>query len=242
MDADPMPAISFQAVEKKYHKQVVLNSIDLDIQENEFFGLVGMNGAGKTTLMKSMLDFVHITSGTISLFGLSHLKTEARACLSFLPEKFIPPYYLTGRDYIQYMQELQGVTFDEEETLTMFQRLDLQPKVLEQSVGQFSKGMSQKLGLAACFLSGKDLLLLDEPMSGLDPRARARLKQLMMEMKAAGKTLFFSTHLLTDVEELCDRIAILHDGVIQFCGSPAACCQQYGADTLENAYLKCIGD
>ncbi len=122
----------------------------------------------------------------------------------------------------------------------MLEALDLDPAALGRPVRAYSKGMAQKLGLAACFLSGKRLLILDEPVSGLDPKARALVKRHLLRLKAAGHTLFFSTHALPDVEELCDRMAILHGGEIRFVGSPAECRERFEAETLEQAFLNCI--
>lgn len=235
-------ALSFDKVVKSYKKDVVLDGIDLSVNKGEFVALVGVNGAGKTTLMKSLLDFCEFDSGTIKIFGVDHHDPDARSRLSFLPELFLPPYYLTGRDFINYMSRLHGVELDDEKISAMFNMLDLGMDVMVKTVNEFSKGMAQKLGLAACFLSGKDLYVLDEPMSGLDPKARAQLKKYFLHMKSHGLTLFFSTHMLADVETLCDRIAILHHGRLRFLGSPAQCCEQFGADNLEQAYLKCIED
>jgi len=234
-------ALLFENVVKAYKKNdVVLDGVDLSIYKGEFVGLVGVNGAGKTTLFKSLLDFCDFDAGTIKIFGVDHRKPHARSKLSFLPERFLPPYYLTGRDFLNYMSRLHGVVLDDEKIRRMFKILDLDEKVLLKSVNEFSKGMAQKLGLAACFLSGKDLYILDEPMSGLDPKARAQLKKHLLSMKASGYTLFFSSHLLADVETLCDRIAILHRGKLHFIGTPEQCCEQYMADDLEQAYLNCI--
>ena len=233
-------AIEFQAVEKQYQKQQVLKGINLEVKAGEYMGLVGINGAGKTSLIKCLLDFNLPDSGSIQIFGCEYSKIESRQRLSFLPEKFIPPYYLTGRDFLKYMLELYDVAYDEQKVESMLNILDLRQDSLSKSVSQLSKGMAQKLGLAACFLSEKELLILDEPMSGLDPKARAYLKQYLLELKEQGKTLFFSTHLLVDVETLCDRMAILHEGIIRYVGSPKECCEHYGADNIEEAYLKCI--
>jgi ABC-2 type transport system ATP-binding protein len=101
--------------------------------------------------------------------------------------------------------------------------------------------MAQKLGLATCLMSEKDLMVLDEPMSGLDPKARAYLKQHLLELKQGGKTVFFSTHMLADIEVLCDRIAILHDGSIRFSGTTEECTEMFQANDLEQAYLTCVG-
>lgn len=239
----PMPteALNFRNVTKRYPHQLALNDLNLSVQAGEFFGLVGVNGAGKTTLIKSLLDFCDIDSGLVEIFGTDHRQAPARARLAYLPERFLPPYYLTGRDFLQFMARLHRIKVDDTQTTQMLATLDLDSSALTKPVRDYSKGMAQKLGLAACFLSGKDLLVLDEPMSGLDPKARALLKTYLQQLKAQGKTLFFSTHMLHDVESLCDRIAILHGGNVRFVGSPQQCCAQFNAGNLEQAYLNCIG-
>ena len=237
----PTQALHFNNVTKRYPHQLALSDLNLSVHAGEFFGLVGVNGAGKTTLIKSLLDFCDIDSGSIDIFGIDHHQAQARARLAYLPERFLPPHYLTGRDFLQFMARLHRVTVDEPQMAQMLVTLDLDISALAKPVRDYSKGMAQKLGLAACFLSGKDLLVLDEPMSGLDPKARALLKDYLQQLKAQGKTLFFSTHMLHDVEALCDRIAILHGGNVRFVGSPQECCTQFNAGNLEQAYLACIG-
>ena len=234
-------AIQFQSVKKQFQQQTVLNGVSLNVEANEFMGLVGINGAGKTSMLKCLLDFTLPDSGDIEIFGVNHRQTESRQRLSFLPEKFIPPYYLTGRDFLKYMLALYEVEYDEQRVKDMLLRLDLSDSSLNKLVSQLSKGMAQKLGLCACLLSDRELLILDEPMSGLDPKARAFLKKYLLELKQQGRTLFFSTHLLVDVEALCDRMAVLHLGQIQFAGSPKEFCQQFEANDIEQAYLNCIG-
>ncbi|MBI4006816.1 MAG: ABC transporter ATP-binding protein [Gammaproteobacteria bacterium] len=234
-------AIQIEKVVKTFGRHEVLKEINLTVQSGEFIGLVGINGAGKTTLIKCMLDFCNLTSGSIDVFGVQHTRTDARKRLVFLPEKFMPPYYLTGSNFLVYMSELHGVEYRDENVAEMMKILDLGQSALLKPVRQYSKGMGQKLGLAACLLSKKDLLLFDEPMSGLDPKARAYLKRHLLELKQAGKTLFFSTHLLSDVETLCDRVAILHAGRIHFIGTPQECCHKYQTSDLEQAYLACVG-
>lgn len=233
-------ALRFQEIVKRYGKFDALRGVSFEVGEGEFFGLVGMNGAGKTTLIKSLLDFCAVDGGSIHISGASHRDTQARAGLAFLPERFSPPYYLTGRDFLRYMLSLHGRAYHEEEVLTALEALDLDASALAKPVRSYSKGMTQKLGLAASFLSGKKLLVLDEPMSGLDPKARALVKRYLQRLKTEGATLFFSTHMLPDVEELCDRMAILHRGELRFTGSPQECRQRYAASTLEQAYLNCI--
>lgn len=237
----PTEALLFRSVTKRYPRQLALSDLSLSVNVGEFFGLVGVNGAGKTTLIKSLLDFCEINSGSVEIFGTDHRQAQARGRLAYLPERFLPPYYLTGRDFLQFMARLHRVAVDEAQAARMLATLDLDASALSKPVRDYSKGMAQKLGLAACFLSGKDLLVLDEPMSGLDPKARALLKKYLQQLKEQGKTLFFSTHMLHDVEALCDRIAILHGGKMRFTGSPQQCCEQFGAGNLEQAYLNCIG-
>lgn len=234
------PSIQFTDVRKHYGKQAVLSGINLTMPQGEFLGLVGVNGAGKTTMVKCLLDLVSVNSGAISISGLAHTQTESRNALAFLPENFTPPYYLTGRDFINYMAALHGIPADQARTGQILATLDFNINYLDKPVRQLSKGLSQKLGLAACFLSDRQLFILDEPMSGLDPKARACLKQHFLQLKQAGKSLFFSTHLLSDVEAICDRVAILHGGIISFIGTPAECCTQFQVRTFEDAYLACV--
>ncbi len=217
-----------------------MNAVDLSVAAGEFFAFVGANGAGKTTLIKGLLDFVRIDGGRIDIFGQSHLLTAAREPLAYLPERFMPPYFLNGRGFLTYMMHLFRLDYSQEEAVAVLTDLDLDPAALDKPVRTYSKGMTQKLGLAACFLSGKKLLLLDEPMSGLDPKARVLLKRKLLSLKAAGRSLFFSTHLLADVEELCDRMAIIHSGRILFVGSPQRCRQLYPGNTLEESFIQCI--
>jgi ABC-2 type transport system ATP-binding protein len=235
------PALDIQQLAKHYGKLRVLQPLTLTIARGECFGLVGMNGAGKTTLIKCLLDFCDIDGGTIRILGVSHTETRARQPLAFLPENFLPPHSLTGRDFVQYMLALRELPYTEVATRTLCAALDLDAQALDRQARTYSKGMTQKLGLAACFLSDAQLFVLDEPMSGLDPKARALLKRQLAALKQAGKTIFFSSHVLADVEEICDRMAILHEGTLAFVGTPAECRMNYQADTLEAAYLAAIG-
>lgn len=232
--------IQFNNVTKQYGSQRVLKGIDLELHEGEFVGLVGINGAGKTTLIKCLLDLAGVSTGDITIFGQRVETPQSRAQLAFLPEKFIPPYYLTARDFIEYMQQLYGTARTANDVEEMLRALDFPLDSLLKPVRQLSKGMSQKLGLAACFLSDRPLYILDEPMSGLDPRARAYLKRYLLGLKDGRKSMFVSTHLLNDVEVLCDRVAILHQGLLRFVGTPAECCEYYHAPDFESAYLVCV--
>jgi ABC-2 type transport system ATP-binding protein len=240
--ADPTPALSFTGVSKAYGATRALDELTLEVRRGELFGLVGGNGAGKTTLIKCLLDFCEVDSGEIRLFGVSHRITDARRELAFLPERFNPPYYLTGRDFLRYMAEMHRTPYEEKRVAETFERLDLAPSALMKPVRTYSKGMTQKLGLAACLLSRKALQVLDEPTSGLDPKARALLKRELKALRDARGTVFFSSHALADVEEICDRMAVLHGGQLRFAGTPAALVARYGSASLEAAFLQCIDE
>jgi len=231
------PALLFDKVLKKYGAKTVLDTIDLVIDAGEYFALVGVNGAGKTTLIKSLLDFTALDSGEIRIYGETQRNTHSRSHLAFLPERFTPPHYFTACDFLKYMAQLHGVDYDQACVEALYERLDLDVQTINQAVRDYSKGMIQKLGLIACFLSGRKLLVLDEPMSGLDPKARALVKSYLMEQKDQGLTIFMATHLLNDVEVLCDRLAILHQGRLCFIGTPVECRLQSQAPDLEQAYL-----
>ncbi|MEK7991941.1 MAG: ABC transporter ATP-binding protein [Thiotrichaceae bacterium] len=236
-----MDALQLQHISKKYAKQLILNNIDFSVRQGEFLALVGVNGAGKTTLIKTILDFEELDAGYISIFGQSHLQPQSRQPLAFLPEQFRPPTFLTGQQFLTYIAKLHQISLNHANIEKLCQQLDLDHQVLKKPIRKYSKGMNQKLGLICCFLTRKPLFILDEPMSGLDPKARAYLKRYLFDLKQQNQTLFFTTHLLFDIEALCDRMAILHDGELLFIGTPQQCYEQYQTDDLEQAYLRCIG-
>lgn len=234
-------AVRFEQLAKRHGRQAVLRGVDLDIGAAQCFGLIGVNGAGKTSLIKCMLDFCGVDAGRIAIFGLDHRLPAARAALAFLPERFMPPYYLTGGEFLRYVARLRGEAYDAQAATRMLRALDLEPAALARTARGYSKGMLQKLGLAACLLARRRLYVLDEPMSGLDPKARALLKEQLRRLRDAGATVLLTTHALADVEEICDTMAILHGGRIAFAGTPPECRARHGAASLEQAFLRCIG-
>lgn len=234
------PALRIEALHKRHARTPVLRGVDLEVAPGEILGLAGVNGAGKTTLIKCLLDFCSADSGRIRIFGQDARLPDSRERLAYLPERFVPPWYLKGEAFLRFALDLHGAAFDRGAALRTLEQLDLDAQALTRPVRQFSKGMTQKLGLAACVLSGKPLLVLDEPMSGLDPIARARLKQLLRQLRDEGRTIFFSTHALSDVDEIGDRLAILDAGLIRFVGTPAQCRHALEVGSLEQAFLKVV--
>lgn len=238
--ADDAPALRVAGLRKRYGAREVLAGVDLRLDSGDAFGLVGVNGAGKTTLVKCLLDFCDFQSGAIDIFGVPSRETASRQRLAFVPERFSPPHYLLGREFIALTLGLAGEAYDAPRAREQLAALELDAEVLDRPVRQLSKGMTQKLGLAACFLLRRDLTLLDEPMSGLDPASRVAVKAVLARIRAEGRTLFFTSHVLADVEELCTAIAVLHGGALRYFGPPAGLCARYGEATLERAFMGCI--
>ena len=234
------PVVRIANLEKRYGKRAVISGLDLELAAGEVLGLVGLNGAGKTTLIKCLLDLCAHDSGEIELFGMTGGKPQSRRRLAYVPERFMPPYYLLCREFLELMLSLSGVRYERGRALAALNELELDAAVLGQPVRQLSKGMTQKLGLAACFLLERDLYVLDEPMSGLDPASRVAVKSVLRRLKGEGRALFITSHVLSDVEELCSSVAVLDQGQIRFRGAPAELCKRYSEPQLERAFLRCI--
>ncbi len=235
----PMP-LEVRNLSKSYGANHVLGDVSLALEPGEVFGLIGLNGVGKTTLIKNILDLTRPDSGEASIFGISCTRAEARKNISYLPEKFQPSRYLKGVEYLALSLSYFGKPFDIERARQEALKLDLEPAALERKVGSYSKGMGQKLGLIGALLIDAPFLILDEPMSGLDPRARIMLKERLLECKAERKTIFFSSHILSDIDEICDRIGVISDSRLIFLGSPQQFKQTNKGETLEKSFLNAI--
>ncbi|OGA70665.1 MAG: ABC transporter ATP-binding protein [Betaproteobacteria bacterium RIFCSPLOWO2_12_FULL_65_14] len=233
-------AVRIATLVKRYGRLEALKQVDLEVPAGEAFGLVGANGAGKTTLIKCMLDLCDYDAGTIELFGAGARAPAARRRLAYVPERFVPPHYLRCREFLALLLQISGMRYDAASAAALLAELELDAQALERPVRQLSKGMTQKLGLAAAFLLERDLYVLDEPMSGLDPAARVAVKSVLRRLAAEGRTLFFTSHVLADVEELCSSIAVLDNGSVRFRGPPAALCARYAETRLEQAFMRCI--
>jgi ABC-2 type transport system ATP-binding protein len=236
------PAVRIARLAKHYGRVRALTGLDLEVRAGETLGLVGVNGAGKTTLIKCMLDLCDYESGAIEIFGVAAREPHARSRLAYFPERFLPPHYLRGDEFLKSTLELAGERYDAERAARLLDALELEREALGRSVRTLSKGMAQKLGLAGCFLVERSLYVLDEPMSGLDPAARVAVKSVLARLGAEARTLFFTSHVLADVEELCSSIAVLDRGAIRFRGTPAQLCARYSTRTLEGAFMRCVRD
>jgi ABC-2 type transport system ATP-binding protein len=229
------PAIEIDRLATRSSGAVVLEDITLSVRRGEIFGLLGRSGAGKTSLLKSILLLESAPTGRIRLFGELHHATGTRPRLAYLPQSFQPPGHLTGRDFIRLTLAFYGGRAKRSQIAARAEQLELDPSVLRRPVKDYAKGMVQKLGLLALFLTDRPLLLLDEPMSGLDPATRILCKQELAADRARGRTILLSAHIPADHDDLCDRIAVLHQGRLGYVGTPGELLARTGAPTLASA-------
>jgi len=240
-ETDQPAALSVRDVAISYGKKNVIPGLSFEVLSGETFGLMGLNGAGKTTMIKAVLGLRDHERGAIEIYGQDRLSKASKRRFAYLPERFEPPWFLSGMEFVQFSMRLYDVPFDRDAAIGLAARLALDPDVLGRRVQTYSKGMRQKLGIMATLLTGCQLLVLDEPMSGLDPQARALVKDSLREARAAERTIFLSSHILSDMNEICDRVAVIHEGHMVFIGTPAALKERGGSDNLERAFLQVIG-
>ena len=215
-------AIETKGLRKRYRSHLginrppVLDGLDLTIRESEVFGFLGMNGAGKTTTIKILCGLVQQFAGDAFLFGQSVRAKESRRAIGYLPENPFFYEYLTPRETIDFYSHLDRLTTAERK-----KRWDYLSETLnlrdfaDDRIRGFSKGMRQRLGFAVALAGDPKLLILDEPMSGLDPMGRHMVRELILHLRAEKKTVFFSSHILGDVEQICDRVGMLTNGKLQ---------------------------
>jgi ABC-2 type transport system ATP-binding protein len=224
-----MAAIEITGLEKTYavgfwrkKPRCALKPLTLSVEDGETFGFLGPNGAGKTTTLKLLMGLIRPTSGIARILGMAIDDPKARAQIGFLPEQ---PYfydYLTARELLTYYAQLSGIPAKEQtqKVMGMLERVGLKDSAGVQ-LRKFSKGMLQRVGIAQAVLHDPKVVFLDEPMSGLDPMGRREVRQLIEQFKHQGKTVFFSTHILSDAEALCERVAVIHQGELRGVGRVA---------------------
>jgi len=224
-----MSAIEILGLEKTYtvgfwrkRQKCALRPLHLSVKEGEIFGFLGPNGAGKTTTLKLLMGLVFPSGGSARILGMEINDPRMKAQIGFVPEQ---PYfydYLTASELLEYYAQLSGVASQERrpKVIEVLTRVGLKNAGGTQ-LRRFSKGMLQRVGIAQAILHDPKVLFLDEPMSGLDPIGRREVRDLMAELKQQGKTVFFSTHILSDAESLCDRVAIIHLGELRGVGAVA---------------------
>jgi ABC-2 type transport system ATP-binding protein len=197
-----------------------VKGVSFEVFRGEIFGFLGPNGAGKTTTIKMLTGLIEPSGGEASLFGARVPAPKARQNLGFLPENPYVYPYLTPREFVELSGQLSGMKGKSLRSRAM----DVLTRVgiayaADRQVRRLSKGMLQRTGLAAALVADPQMLILDEPMSGLDPVGRKEVRDLIFEERAQGRTIFFSTHILSDVEAICDRVAILREGKVVVMGA-----------------------
>jgi len=221
-----MHAIEIQGLAKDYPVgfwkktlRPALKPLDLTVESGEAFGFLGPNGAGKTTTLKLLMGIIFPSAGSANILGRHYLDPEIKKRIGFLPEQ---PYfydYLSAPELLDYYAGLSGVTAAERKkrAVAVLERVGL-GDVGNKQLRKFSKGMLQRVGIAQAIIHDPEVVFLDEPMSGLDPLGRHEVRGLIQSLKDEGKTIFFSTHILSDAEALCDRVAVIHKGELRGVG------------------------
>ena len=219
-----MIAISFNNIWKNYKhgfkKVPALSRISFSVKQGEVFGFLGPNGAGKSTSIKLLIDFIRPDSGSITINGLKVGTDKFRHLTGYLPET--PCFYenLTGMEHLSFAGKSSGINgaLLNKKSLEILEKLNLE-KAGSNLVRTYSKGMKQRLGLAIALIHDPEIYILDEPMSGLDPMGRRLITSIILNLREKGKTVFFSSHILNDIEKTCDQIGILNKGKLLYCGT-----------------------
>jgi len=238
-----MDSIKFESISKSFSlglkRRKVLHELSVEIKEGEVFGFLGPNGAGKSTAIKLLLGFIRPDSGIIKIKNCVAGNDKYLDHIGYLPET--PCFYenLTAREILSFSGKASGMKGHEikEKSDEILKRLNLLHAAKSQ-IKTFSKGMKQRLGLAVAILHDPEIFIFDEPMSGLDPMGRHLITDVILELRQRGKTVFFSSHILSDVEKLCDRISILNEGNLLFSGLIEGV-KQYGS-TLEESFIHIV--
>jgi len=224
----------------KEGKIEALKSLSLKINKGEILGLLGPNGAGKTTAVKLIMGFLSPTQGEIFFAGERLKVADPRKMIGYLPESFQPNPNLTVYEYIKFQCDLVGnkkVSVTRSEIIELLKLVGMD-KFYRRRISDLSKGMGQRLGLAQAFAGNPEFLILDEPTSGLDPIGKTEIIEFLLEMKKKGKTIFFCSHILSEVERLCDRIGILVEGKLKFIGSVNEFLKKWEVEYLEDGFKR----
>src|SRR5215471_7646395 len=233
--------VEYPAQKRTQGRKVAVKDLNLKVHTGEVFGFLGPNGAGKTTTMNVLLGFVNATSGAAFLFGVNVREPIARRRIGYLPELTYYYKFLSAEELLRFYARIFRIPRAEADA-----RIDRLLKLVEldsarkRPIKSYSKGMQQRVGLAQALINDPDLLILDEPTSGLDPLGRMKVREIIQRLKNEGKTVFFSSHELGEVETVCDRVAIINQGQLQVEGRVADLTKTHQAN-LEQIFLDIIG-
>jgi len=243
-----LPIIDISGLRVEYRTQAIgqthklaVDGLDLQVMPGEVFGFLGPNGAGKTTTMNVLLGFVTPSGGTAKLFGTDVQQPIARQRIGYLPELTYYYKFLTAEEILRFYAKIFKIPKAEvEPRINQLLKLVELEHARKRVIKGYSKGMQQRVGLAQALINNPDLLILDEPTSGLDPIGRMKVREIIQRLKNEGKTVLFSSHELGEVETVCDRVAILHQGKLRVQGRVNDLLKEYQTN-LEQIFLKIIG-
>jgi len=245
-----MPALEVRGLHKKYPRGLLgrgayhaLRGVDLKVFHGEVFGLLGPNGAGKTTLIKVLLGIVRRSQGQAEVLGQPAGSRQARRLIGYLPENMSFPHHHTAISALQLYGRLSSVPEGEirNRSAELLEMVGLHGRERE-LVKRYSKGMRQRLALAQALLHEPQLLIMDEPTDGLDPIGRAEMRALIVQLKQQGKTVFLNSHILQEVELVCDRVAIMSSGIVRGVGTPSELTRQFHSQDDYVVRLELIGE
>ena len=231
-------ALIIDSIEKRFGSVHAVNGLSLSVPTGEIFGFLGANGAGKTTTIKMLLGFFPPDAGSIKVFGGSPGSLEIRGRIGYMPETAYYYPYLTARELLSFYGGLCGMDKSaiRKRTDELLDRVGLEKAAWDRQLKHFSKGMLQRAGIAQALLHDPELLILDEPLTGLDPLARIHFRDLILDLKKHGKTIFFSSHDLSEAELICDRVTVMRGGRLAWSGS-ASDVSGGGERNLERVFL-----
>jgi len=236
--------LRIQNLTKEFYQRTseitVVKNLTLEVKKGQVFGLIGPNGAGKTTTVKMIGGLLFPTSGSILIKNFPAGSIESKKIIGFMSEN--PQFYnhLKAREVLEFVGELFG--YEKDKIQSLIDKLLTQVGLIKQKelmVKKFSKGMNQRLAFAVAMINDPELLILDEPLDGLDPLGRLDFKRIILENKKKGKTIFFSSHILSDVEEICDEVAIMNEGKILQQGSPKQLLSK-SKESLEELFVRTV--
>jgi ABC-2 type transport system ATP-binding protein len=210
------PAISIRGLTKRYGRLIAVDHLDLEVPRGEVFGFLGLNGAGKTTTIRILLDLLRPTSGNAAVFGhdCQSDSLKARSAVGYLPGEMGVYSDLTGHELLVFLERIGGVPVSKKHRNNLTERFELSDRDLSRKLREYSTGMKRKLGLIQAFQADPLLLILDEPTEGLDPIMQESFYELLADARNRGRTVFMSSHVLREVERVCDRIAMLRKGEV----------------------------
>jgi ABC-2 type transport system ATP-binding protein len=231
--------IELSAATKRYGSLAAVDNVSFSVETGEYFALLGPNGAGKTTIVRMLLDFSSPTSGSLSINGLSSTHAACRAAVGYLAENHHIPPYLSGRQYLQRCAELAGMDRSDagDQCTRIVEVIGMQGRE-QTKASTYSRGMSQRFGLGAALIGNPKLLILDEPTAGLDPIGIREIRLLLESLKTQGMTIFLNSHLLSEVEKICDTVAIINRGRLLVKDTISAIVRD--GDTLEDVFVRLV--